>query len=209
MIFTNCVPSLCCAVVPSHPDSLLVTQSSSTTARATWLLTNSTADSGAHTLKLTLTYAHNRSHADTITLPGGTTSHLLEGLAPATNYTLQATAINPDGMASSHTQFFATREGRALLNSVTVSHINTTHIAIVAEVAYTGGGAIQTFRVTYGPGLMVDLQGVEPVDPLRYRGLLEREPSDEPQVLTVSVINQHNYLSNTRQVTGKGIQRLQ
>jgi len=175
---------------------------SSTTARASWLLTNSTPDSGAQLLELRLTYTHNRSLARTWSLPGSVSTHLLEGLAPTTNYTLQVTAVNPDGMASSKTRSFVTREGAPHLNSISAAYINATHIAIETEIAYTGGGSIHTMQVNYDPGNMVTLVA-EFVDDYHQRAVLVRDEADGGDVvITVAVLNQHNFPSNVIQVQG-------
>ncbi len=204
LIFLLILCIILITVHPVHPSSLSVAQPSSSTARATWALTNMTADSGAHTLILSLTYTHNRSLANTWTLPGTATTHLLEGLAPSTNYTLQVTAINPDGMTSSNIQFFATREGSPLLNSVEAMYVNATHVLIDAEVAYTGGGNIRNIKVSHSTGMKADLQ-VMKRNNLHYQAMYEtdKEMTDVEMMLTVSVLNQHNYPSNEILVTCK------
>ena len=191
------------SVPPSHPRELSVSLVSSTTARSSWVLTNSTPDSGAETLELRLTYSHNRSHANTWSLPGSVSTHLLEGLAPATNYTLQGTAINLDGRASSNTRSFTTLEGAPQLNDVSAAYINATHIVIETEVAYTGGGVIRTVQVNYDPGNTATLEA-EIVGSFHQRAILvPEEVAGVGVVLEVTVLNQHNFLSNAIQVQGK------
>lgn len=191
---------------PTPPDVLSVTKVSSLTALAMWTLTNQTADEGADILKSRLTYSDNRSLARLSDLPGDSTSQLLEGLAPATNYSLQLTAVNVDGQASSLMKSFTTLVGQPLLNSVEVTRFNYTHVSILANVAYTGGGVIRAIEVRYSPLEYVKLQEVELLLELKWQALLILDggkASRSDLQLTVSVHNQFDFQSNEMTVDGK------
>ena len=94
------------------PGDFRVQRSSITSvfARVRWSIINQTADEGADTLSLLLTYK-NMSFVDEITLPGDATQAPLD-LIPGTEYAVRLRANNPDGMVITDAVFFTTLTGR-------------------------------------------------------------------------------------------------
>lgn len=194
-------------MLPAAPESLSLTQVSASTAQALWTLTHHTADAGADSLTLSLRYSTTGSIVRTTDLPGDSTSQLMEGLIPATNYSLQLTARNVDGKTSSDTQYFSTEAGPPLLDSVRVTRLNHTHFDIVVNVTYTGGGLIRTILVMRGDtGSVERLEEVESLSGSGWQAtlILDDETIEDFQ-FTVSVGNEYEFESNQIVATGECI----
>ena len=140
--------SLYVVVRPSAPEPVVVDQISSRAARVSWTLTHTTPDQSADQLIVRLTFT-NRSLADHIFLPGASSSTSLEGLVPATGYSLVLTAINRDGEVTTNPVTFRTLEGPPAVSRVDVQRLNATGFSVSIELMYTGGGNITELVVSY------------------------------------------------------------
>ena len=126
---------------PTAPVIVGVDQISSRTAHVSWRLTNNTADQSADQFMLRLLFS-NQSLADLIYLPGSVNQTSLDGLVPATEYSLLLLAVNSDGEVSTNPVTFQTLQGRPAVSHLEVNRLNRTGFSMRIELAYTGGGEI-------------------------------------------------------------------
>lgn len=192
------------SVRPALPRDLSVDQISSETARVMWTLTNSTADEGADSLALLVTYS-NGSLVREITMPGDQRSVHLQELVPASDYVVMLRAENVDGVKATNPVSFRTLHGNPRIASIAMVRVNGTAFLLTLTLAYTGGGNVSSLSVAYrstsaGSGAVGRLEVVEPTMTglqLREVLVLSEETHGVMELeFTVSVINQFLFPSN-------------
>lgn len=191
---------------PAPPADLGVDQLFSTTARVSWALTSQMPDQHADHFTLRLTFS-NKSLAKQVQISGDQTSHMLQHLVPANDYSLVLTAVNTDGQVTTNPITFRSLEGSPAIKSVQIERVNRTWFNVEIELAYTGGGAVTNIAISYSPtagnGVRTRLPNVVPVvvgAGLRLRAMVVFPDENQGEAgmqleFTIEVYNEFNFKS--------------